>query len=368
MKPTPEIFEIIKQNFDEPDAFTADDVEVFDFLLCDTSYNKSWNMQLSSDFVKGYATKANEGDVAITALHSNDKLAFGRTIKGFGFFEHDCAFAKIYLMYGLNLGGGIKSDDVIKNIKAGTTVDGSIEFYPREILCSICGKSMTNWDNGCEHMIGQIYDGEMCYAVVGAKDAVYSNYSIVTDGSLEGAKRLGSRYLDIPDKGKFRLFDSINFDVKGNYELNIKKQEAIERMENEKYDKLLDALNTLSKANENLQTNIDRNKELEEEISKLKAEHSEDLDAVKLEVDGLKGEIEGLKEYKEAFLSIITEDGVRAYGKTFDKTTLENKTIEELNELRTGYIEMASKKVNYGAVNPKDKEVPSKYNEDYYKL
>lgn len=367
MKPTPELFKIIQENFEEPDAFTEDDVEVFNYLLCDTSYNKSWNMRLSSEFVKGYAQKANEGDVAITALHSHDKLAFGRTIKGFGFFENDSAFAKIYLMKDMKLGGDINSNDVIRNIKAGTTMDGSIEFYPHEVLCSVCGNDLNDW-GACSHIPGQQYDGKLCYGIVGARDAVYSNYSIVPDGSIEGAKRLGAKYFEVPNKGKFRVFNSVSFDVRGNYELNIKKQEAIERMDEKKYDELLDALSNLSKSNEGLKLSVDKNKELEDEIAKLKKEHQEDLDAVALEVTQVKEENEKLSEFKEAFLSLLKEDGVRAYGKAFDEKIFESKSIDELSELRKGFIEMASSKVNYGKVSPDGEAAPIKYNEDYYKI
>lgn len=350
MKPTPELFRVIQENFEEPDAFTEDDVEVFDYLLCDTSYNKSWNMRLSPEFVKGYAQKANEGDVAITALHAQDKLAFGRTIKGFGFYDNESAFAKIYLMKDMKLGGDINSNDVIRNIKAGTTMDGSIEFYPHQLLCSICGNDLNDW-TVCDHVPGREYDSQLCYAVVGAKDAVYSNYSIVPDGSIEGAKRLRAKYFEVPNKGKFRVFNSVNFDVRGNYQLNIKKQEDEVQMEEKQMKELLQAVKDLTEANDKLKLSIDRNKELEDEIISLKTQHGEELGNKEQELDNLKDEISKLVEFKNAYFGILDEECVKAYGKPFDKELFENKDVEWCEETRVKLMETSVSKVNEGKVS-----------------
>jgi len=361
MKPTPELFEIIKQNFSEPDAFNIDDIEVFDFLLCDTSYNKSWMMKLSPEFVRGYANKANEGEVAITAMHSKDKLAFGRTIKGHGFYSNEGAYAKLYLMRGFNIGNGITSDDIIKSIKARTNSDGSIEFYPGQTICSICGNDF--FSEKCMHYPGISYDDEMCYTIVTDKDAVYSNYSIVPDGSIEAAKRLSNpmSFVDIPEKGKFNVFSSVNFEVKGEYinKLSIKKQKEDEvQMDEKQITELLQSVKDLAEANDRIKLSIDRNKELEDAMEVLKVQHGEELGAKQEEIDNLMDEIELLKKFKEAYFNVLGEEHVRAYGKEIDIKSFESIDVESLENKRLEFIQMSVGNTNEGNISPEKNKFP----------
>lgn len=59
-------------------------------------------------------------------------------------------------------------------------VFGSPEIVEKRVECSVCGKTIIPWSD-CEHILGKVYDGEICYGIV--KDMDFISVSIVTKPS-----------------------------------------------------------------------------------------------------------------------------------------------------------------------------------------
>lgn len=104
--------------------------------------------------------------------------------------------ADTYMMRGVEL-DGIKTDDLIHSIEAGTLFDTSIGFNFNKGICSICGKNIYNSDE-CEHYPGKTYEVEgedgvtrnlLCYAKAYPPGGLWEN-SGVFDGAYPGAGML----------------------------------------------------------------------------------------------------------------------------------------------------------------------------------
>lgn len=365
MKPTKEVFDVIKANFQDKDKFTIEDIEVFDFVTCTDEFNPTWNMKLKSDFIEGYTKHTNSGKAGMGVLHNGTFISLGRSVQGYSYIANNMSISKFYMAKGINIGNGISSDDIIKALEVGTMFDGSIEFFAGKYECSVCHNDLLDYDS-CNHVIGYEYDGQKCYALIGNEGTIYSNYHIVNDGSLESAGITTT--LSIENKESAMMPLRFNFSVKNYEQLNIKKQEAIETMENENRDEILKAIQDLREVSMELQKSLDKNKELLEEIDSIKLQHSEELGGLQQDIDSLKDEIAKLQEFKGVYLSVVEEEGVRAYGKEFDKIVLENKSVEDLEKTRLGFIELSVKKRNTSKNVRFEGEVPEETNYEVYKI
>lgn len=348
MKPSQELFEVIKKNFIEKDSITIDDIEVFDMRACDTSYNKSYDLYLDRQFVKGYAEYMNSGEAGLGIVHDNQSyIPLGRSIKGYGkyVFEDDSAVGKFYILKNVSIGSDLTSNDIIKSINAGITQDTSVEFSAKEIKCSICGNNILNWDE-CSHILGSIYNQEICYGTVKHNGAVYSNLHLVGDGSIEKAKVLLPDDSEIESRS-FAKTLTVFFGKGITDKLNNKKEEFSKKMgetENKDYSSIL-------KSVEAIQLSIDKNKELVAEMESLKIAHDEEIGSYKSKIDNLSDELVEMAKFKDAYFAILEEEGIKAYGKEFDKIVFENKTISQLEEARTKFKELSKKNVNIGKVD-----------------
>lgn len=98
-----------------------------------------------------------------------------------------------YMKRGIEL-DGIKTDDLIASIEAGTLFDGSIGFSYSKAICSVCGKNYRNYDE-CKHFAGKTYEIEdddgvtrqkLCYIKAKPPGFLMEN-SLVFDGAYPGA-------------------------------------------------------------------------------------------------------------------------------------------------------------------------------------
>lgn len=105
------------------------------------------------------------------------------------YYKAWCEFEKIENMYYSlikHLQYPVKAfliDMIIKNIKQFQSVYPyklffSPEYVKLEVVCSICGEKVSI-RNFCEHEVGEIYNGEICYRIVTKADVV--SISVVTN-------------------------------------------------------------------------------------------------------------------------------------------------------------------------------------------
>jgi hypothetical protein len=103
--------------------------------------------------------------------------------------------ADSYMMRGVEM-DGIKTNDLISSIEAGTLFDSSIGFNFNCSICSICGNNY-NDSNKCEHIAGKTYEVEvdgvtknmLCWIKAYPPGALWEN-SAVFDGAYPGAGML----------------------------------------------------------------------------------------------------------------------------------------------------------------------------------
>lgn len=98
-----------------------------------------------------------------------------------------------YMKRGIEL-DGIKTDDLIASIEAGTLFDSSIGFSYSKATCSVCGKNYRNYDE-CKHFAGKTYEVEdddgvtrqkLCYIKAKPPGFLMEN-SLVFDGAYPTA-------------------------------------------------------------------------------------------------------------------------------------------------------------------------------------
>lgn len=98
-----------------------------------------------------------------------------------------------YMKRGIEL-DGIKTDDLIASIEAGTLFDSSIGFSYSKATCSVCGKNYRNY-NECKHFVGKTYEIEdddgvtrqkLCYIKAKPPGFLMEN-SLVFDGAYPTA-------------------------------------------------------------------------------------------------------------------------------------------------------------------------------------
>ena len=114
--------------------------------------------------------------------------------------EEKALYGHIYIVKGKEI-NGITTDTVIASFEDGTLSDVSVTFSVSKYVCSICGKSI--WDDDCEHAIGKVYDGKLCYLIGKAPARLYE-ISGVWDGAYPSAKALSadeieSEYEEVTD-------------------------------------------------------------------------------------------------------------------------------------------------------------------------
>lgn len=351
MKIDEKIFQVIRKNFQEDSKISMDDIEVFDFVTCTGEYNASWNMVLQPDFLRGYTEYTNSGQTAMGILHDrNTYISLGRTVQGYSYLTGDKSVAKVYMIKDINIGNGITSNDIIKSLNFGTLFDTSIEFRPGKVLCSICGLDLYSWESGCRHYPGCEYEGQSCHGKAYHDGTVYSTFHIVLDGSLPGAGII------VPDKvasfgvgmGDSVHYGKIDFNIKDN-KLK-KKQEATISMDGESNKAILDALNELKSVNTKLQESISNSLELSSLVEKSKTEMQE----MENKICELEANNQVLSKFKDSYLDMLAEYGVKAYGNDFDKAMFTGKSIDSLQEMRLKFIELATKNRNAGMTQNTD--------------
>lgn len=214
-------------------TLSKDEVFVFPNKLAGDMIIPERNVQLTKELLDVFSSDANKG-VSLLLDHSwspdgfwglggRPKMAmsYGRTFDsryGPGTEEGETIslIADHYMARGIEL-DGIKTDDLITSIEAGTLFDSSIGFSYGKATCSICGKNYRKYDE-CKHIAGRTYEVEgddgvtrnqFCYIKAEPPGFLMEN-SLVFDGAYPGAGVM-SKAGDIVEneKGTYQIIDDM---------------------------------------------------------------------------------------------------------------------------------------------------------------
>lgn len=346
MKPTNEQWNEIQKRFiDKGKRYSPEEFEVIPFRACDASYNVSHGMKLSTDFVKGYAGAMNEG-VALTVFHENNYIPVGKSFYGEYDESEESAKGLFYIKKGLNVGNGLNTTDVAEGIQVGNLSDVSIEFFPGGYECSICGASFLG--DGCEHVIGKEYDGEICAIKIPAKGSVYGSLSAVAKGSIENASALPHGEPSVPGTTEgvaaglkaMRLSFGDAKMIRMSFARNINSKEIEDMSTEEKKFSMQDFVKEFQTEYESKLLELTREKEeLSSKIEKLEeivAEQKESMAKMLSEKESSESE---KGEWKGSLLEIMKEFGIRAMGNDFAFEMISTKTPEELLKFKEECVE-----------------------------
>lgn len=415
--------QLVKINKLSKRTLTTDEVFVFPGKLAGDMIIPGRYVQLTKGLLDVFANDANKG-VSLLLDHSwapdgfwglggRPKMAmpYGRTFdsryessteEG----ETISLVADHYMARGIEL-DGIKTDDLIASIGAGTLFDSSIGFSYGKATCSICGENYRS--SKCEHMAGRTYEiededgvvrNQFCYIKAEPPGFLMEN-SLVFDGAYPGAGVM-SKAGDIVEneKGTYQVIDDMKdvdpmrpiiatysnkiglitmvkksdhkkiFNVGGIENANLK---GVEKPMDEKLEKLLetmgvemtegetkfeDALNQLAEKWDGTL------KAIEENVEPLKFymtdEQAKESLGVELSADGvLKLAKEG-QEYRKQLVDETIAMGVRAMGNDFKvetwKATLATMETMAIKDIKTNFETQANGNIPAGRqTNPTGK-------------
>lgn len=195
-------------------SLEKEEVFVFPNKLAGDMIIPNRHVQLTKELLDVFSTDANKG-VSLLLDHSwapdgffglggRPKMAmpYGRTFDSR--FESATEegetislIADHYMARGIEL-DGIKTDDLISSIEAGTLFDSSIGFSYENDICSVCGESYRG--SKCDHVVGRTYEIEgedeivrnkLCYIKAKPPGFLMEN-SLVFDGAYPSAGVLSS--------------------------------------------------------------------------------------------------------------------------------------------------------------------------------
>ncbi len=187
-RPTDDDLMLINKQARSP--LTSDRVYVIPMRISDNTLD-AYYTRMTPLSLNNFARDAAQG-VAFCDSHNHYQMPIGRSFAGDVITQGDAmqTNALAYMLRGMNLPGGMRSDDYITGMEGGIYQDDSIGFDPQHYWCSVCNLDMLN-DYDCSHWPGRTYeskDGEvLCTADV---DAGLVEFSLVYKGANENASTL----------------------------------------------------------------------------------------------------------------------------------------------------------------------------------
>lgn len=205
--------EVIRKQAVIPDAVDASSFLIVRSTIS-TGEPDSYKTVMDVSTLKNYAADAAAG---VSVLYGHDPWAIvGRSYAGIyaarpapGRCESEA-----FIPAGSNL-GGIDTDAVIRAVAIGMLRDVSVGFTGGELRCSICERSI--WDYECPHVPGVLYkvDGKRnpVEALAIVVDAHLSEYSLVYAGATPSASVLEAKALREADAGRLAPEDARALEV-----------------------------------------------------------------------------------------------------------------------------------------------------------
>lgn len=208
-KPTPKQLELInkysKRELSEDEVFVFSDKLVGDMVI------PKRFMKLHRQTLERFKENVNEGlplliDHSWVASMFGGKAAipYGRVIngrikKGDAEGETWALHSDVYLPRGVDI-EGVSTDSLISSIETGTMVDSSIAWMAETWNCSVCKSDIRR----CDHMPGETYEGELCYADIRPPAEMIEN-SLVFSGAYPTAGALSS--IDVKEDNLDEVLD-----------------------------------------------------------------------------------------------------------------------------------------------------------------
>ena len=216
--PTPEQLE--KINLQSKAKLTAEQVYCFSVRLCDDQPDRDFER-----FDTAALPILAELFIGKTGICDHEWSAQGQIARIFDAWTETAGEATILRAWAYMLRGQ-DTDPIIAKIEAGIHREVSVGCAMEKTLCSICGAQY----GSCEHRKGEVYGGEICYAILcGAKDAYEFSFVAVPAQSeagvlkgfendprlleLKGKAELGERYLSLQRMEAVRLALSLGLQV-----------------------------------------------------------------------------------------------------------------------------------------------------------
>lgn len=152
------------------------DVFVFPAVASNRNVDSYYSIMDDSS-LRNYAQDYNKGLSVLQAHNDRAPIATGRTFESTFDPERGETLLWGYIARGINLGGGLSTDDVIRGIETGTVQDGSIRFSGGYDECEICHQRLYSRD--CDHMPGREY------TIPGSDKPVLATYRIINARAKE---------------------------------------------------------------------------------------------------------------------------------------------------------------------------------------
>lgn len=363
----------VREDFALDEDVSDEDIFTWSAIISNQRLD-SYFTRMADSSLKNYAADATEG-VAFLNSHRQWELATGYSLKGKlekgEGEEYPRVLADFYTVRGIQLNDGLPTDNFIRGAKAGLIRDVSIGFKAGEdfqYTCSICSLSMWDWD--CPHIPGVKYmvvenpdedpsrqreREEICCAWI--ENARLSEVSAVFDGATPGAMVVkATRELRAG-----RLKPDVQRMLESAYRINLPTrvivpvgENPITREVNEMADdktsgapdnnKMLDAEIRLEAKQAGVtvvdsDTAIDVARKMRTEIERLKP----------MEATATEG-----KALRSALVKETLDEGVRAFGKDFDREAKEKMLdatgVETITELRASWKQLGDKNFPGGRV------------------
>jgi hypothetical protein len=175
-----------------PDASVFDDAQPHIFTgIASTPALDSWFTHMERSSLENFAADMAEG-VPLQNSHDSRRLGLGKSLTGrFVRGKGDLPTrteGEFYFLPDSEI-GGINTDDLMRNIRAGVITDLSVGFYGGRWLCDLCGEDYIR--GACPHWLGMEYTpedgGAKQVATAAIHDARLAEVSVVYSGSTPGA-------------------------------------------------------------------------------------------------------------------------------------------------------------------------------------
>lgn len=333
------------------ETLTLADVFIFELEPSNSNVDLYFTKQ-GDDTLQNFVDDINENGVALLGSHKDHEYSIGRLYKAWLEKDGDIRRlkARAYILRD-DEGPEISTNSIIRKILGGIIKDISAGFRPGWWQCSICEREMfmmgffrMEWkgEEGCDHIPGEVYNGELCHAI--DRDGHLNEASLVYKGACPEAlinkvKELFKRKL-IPKSKVIAIEQRLQTNILSKPKSKRKEQNMPEevKLEGLSLGKEVDAkLDEADSPKDQVEVINQTFTDKEKQVKKLEKEKKE------LETDAEIG-----KAQREAVKDEIMKLGVSVQGDKFDKDKMEkaveNMPYESAKEYKNSLKEMKEEK------------------------
>lgn len=338
-----------------------------------------WDAEISSDLIDAYSsfmapsTLLNFRDdaqagVAFLPGHKHNELPFGRSF--YASLENTInpsrtrVVASFYTLHGLKL-NNISTDDLIDGLRSGILKDTSVGFHGGEQLCTLCERSIWDWD--CPHVPGMKYEvkeGDVMrvkLATYGVHNARLSEVSSVFDGATPRAEIIKAERE--ASEGRMRPDAVRLFEERYRVKLPVTRSFPVVKPEKDKVMEFEQIVNQIREvlalpADADVVAGVlavstapDKLRTVEQQLAETRAKVAE---LEPLAADG--------RTYRDDLISDALAEGVRAYGEKFNRATyeaaLKNASFDLIRQMKGDWATVGSERFAGGRKTVDSSQAP----------